>query len=219
MSFGLHKSASTYTFLVLRKLLQNLGADPEVIDDDLFLKRDNSDQIWTRLQNPDSCFLVKTHRRAPHFLQELKHSIKSIANIRDPRDIALSMIDAGKDSREKKLDDSMREVYGIHDAANLIRLDVNALKTWIGNTDTRILPFQDICFNSKSTFFKATQWLLGQSPTKDAIEEAMQSIKDEKNFRFNVGIQCRYKSEMSDRHSAYFLDRFSDFYLMNLLLD
>ena len=212
--FGLHKSASTYTWQITSKILLH-HFDGNVIHsrDVVKIGKDFLDEYIEHVQSANCAIVQKTHSRGDRDVVKMAESghLKVIANIRDPRDIALSMIDAGIVERSKGHKNAMSEVVEFEDTINAIQRDIDRLDWWSQKTNPLIVKYNDVCFEPEAAVEAISVFLTGKPIPEETSREILSSIP-KNGIRFNVGKLDRYKSEMSDDKSEMILDIFQDFY-------
>ena len=212
--FGIHKSASTFAYRISTEVAKHVfdgevltGMDVQKINKD-FLEK-NHDII----SSTKKVLIQKTHSGTNTDLSRYIENgeIHVIASIRDLRDVALSMIDAGADSRAAGLKNQMANVQNISDTIAKIREDVTALKRWSMLPRILYVPYNEIFLNPDSIVGKIAKFAFDRDLSSDECKKINESIP-RSTIRLNKGIKDRYKSEMSSAESEQILNTFSEFY-------
>ncbi|MEE9453940.1 MAG: sulfotransferase domain-containing protein [Paracoccaceae bacterium] len=208
-SFGMTKTASTLAYHLAHIALEDTGmAQPQIpppavaadrkINFVTHLDERHIDQLWTLAQSLGHPLLVKTHTRPdPAVIAMIKdgRAIGSAA-YRDPRDMALSMLDHGIKARRMGVQ-PFSEMVTLEDALHGIRGQVNDLAQWLRLPNILPLDFEDIAFDTKKTAARILNHLgINGSP-------AALSTKAKDCFtQFNKGISARHVAEMSAKDSS-----------------
>ena len=125
---------------------------------------------------------------------------------RDPRDIALSMLDHGARARAKGKP-AFAEYRTIDDTIEPIRHQTNSLLAWLSLPGVRPLFYDDLAFETARTLGVITREL-GIPAHEDTIREVMTN----RFTQFNVGARNRYLQEMDGAQSARFRRIFAPLY-------
>ena len=216
-SYGLTKSASTLAYRLAWLSLEDAGftqprVPPPVVEEihSVNFVTHVSESMMaelTRIARAQGYpLVVKTHVLPSPAVIEAVNSgqAKGSITFRDPRDMALSMLDHGAKARRKG-DFAFREYGKLPDTLDAIRLQVDALTQWMRLPDMLPLTYDQVAFDTKNTVKKLQQHLgITGNPAKIA-----RMVSDKRYIQFNKGIRDRHKREMSADDSAAFAREFA----------
>ncbi len=139
---------------------------------------------------PEEVFILKTHSAPPLEICEpmAAGQIKVLASYRDPRDIAVSMMDHAARSRAK----NKREFSHIHDlehAFEIARGELLKFNRWLAFPDVLALTFKMIRSQPRTTISMIADHL-GLETDVEAL--CCNLLKERPNF--NKGVEHRYKT-------------------------
>jgi hypothetical protein len=158
--------------------------------------------------------VIKTHTRPDPAVVRLIQNGQAIAHAcyRDPRDMALSMLDHGQRARANGKP-AFAEIETLEDAKNGIRNQCDSLTAWLRLPNVLPLDFEDIAFDMQST----AQRILNQLGITGDPDEIVNKILDGRFTQFNKGIPHRYRFEMSQQEGGKFANEFAP--LLSRLID
>lgn len=214
-SYGITKSGSTLAFQMASLCLEKAGfpqpkLPPPAIEE---VRRinfvDNLDETTTKHLIKSAEYLghtivIKTHSPPNDYIRDLSANgiIKSHACIRDPRDIALSMLDHSKKSRSMgKL--TFTEIKNLDDAKSAIQNQFSSFEQWASLPNSICLSYDEIAFDSEETANRIATHMGVSDNYDDLAQEAK-----ERFTQYNKGLQNRHRAEMSPDESADFVKSF-----------
>lgn len=218
LSYGLLKSASTLTYQVTEEILRQAGRTPCILRQPLRPALsvtnyfDNIDlPLIRRIQNAakGADVVIKTHQLpAPEVLALVEQGdILASVSFRDPREIALSMVDHGERSRRWAIPE-FSECAGVLDCCPSIDEQIEVLRVWCAIPRVERIAYNEICFDMPSVIARLARQM-GVLVDIGAVEEA---FLDKKLVgQFNKGVRDRFH-EMTAAESAHFLERYARFY-------
>lgn len=218
LSFGMLKSASTLTYQVTEEILRHAGRPACILGQPLRPALsvtnyfDNIDlplirRIEKAAQGGD--VVIKTHQLpAPEVLALVERGdILASASLRDPREIALSMVDHGERSRRWSIRE-FSECASVFDCCPSIDDQVEVLRVWCAIPRVERVAYNDICFDMPSVIARLARQM-GVSVDVGAVAAA---FRDKKLVgQFNKGARDRFH-EMTAAESDYFVERYARFY-------
>lgn len=165
-------------------------------------------ELWDVVQSIGHPIVIKTHTRPDPAVVRLIQNGQAIAHAcyRDPRDMALSMLDHGKRARANG-NPAFAEIETLEDAKSGIRNQCDGLTAWLQLPNVMPLEFEDIAFDMKTT----AQRILNQLKIDGNAEEIANNVLDSRFTQFNKGISKRHKLEMSENESQEFENEFVPF--------
>lgn len=218
-SYGMTKCGSTLAFQLARTALEANGFDqPRLSERALGNDRkinfaqhitdEMADLILSETRSIGHPIVIKTHTSldpAVRRLFEQGHAIGHAA-YRDPRDMALSMLDAGQAALASGAA-AFSEITDLDAALIAVRDQTAKLAQWLSLPNMLPLCYDDIAFETASVAERMLAQL-GQPGDAAAIADKARSARF---TQFNKGVRDRYKSEMSPKDSAAIAREFSPF--------
>ena len=216
--YGITKSASTYLYQMTEEVFRATGR-PVVRLGKPFRKADSVENYFNFI-TPETLneieaaigkrdIVLKTHGPPIASVAEriAAGNILASASIRDPREIALSMIDHGARARRWGIK-HFTEFGEASDTLNALDIQIGLFESWAAIHSVRIFRYNDICYDSDAVVAGIAeqigaevdpQAVLGMFRSKTTIGQ------------FSKGKALRY-SEMSQSDQAMFLQRYSLLY-------
>ena len=208
-SYGMTKSASTLAYRLLWLTLEDAGFPqpklPASIVDEMHsvnfighLSDAQLSELWEIAEARNYPVVVKTHSSPDPGMIDMLNDGRAIgsATYRDPRDIALSMLDHGEKARRKG-HWAFKEYVEIDDTLPSIRGQLTCLEKWLRLPNILPLRYEDVAFD-KPTTIKTYMSQLGVSRR---IAPIVKQTSKNKYIQFNKGIHNRYLTEMSNDDS------------------
>lgn len=212
------KSASTLLYQLTEELLRVAGRNPvrlrspfrpfasvenyfDVIDPPLL------QAIAARHFGRD--VVLKTHQ-APHpqiAARVRAGEILVSASIRDPREIALSMIDHGDRSRRWGYSE-FSECCTPEDVLPSLDNQIETFHAWAALPSVKVFRYNDICFETRAVAASVAEQL-GVVVDLDKVLKAFANVSS--IGQFNKGVALRYR-EMPQDQQEVFLLRYAQFY-------
>jgi hypothetical protein len=219
ISYGMTKSGSTLAFELTRALMEQNGFRQKRLSQEAvpseakinFVHRLSEAQleaIEREARALGSPIVLKTHvgptRAAEAWLRAGR--IQGHCVFRDPREIALSMLDHGRRARASG-DRAFADIETLDDALMGIRRHVSRFVRWAQLPGIIPLYYDDVAFASQDVVRRlSAQTGLAADPAK--VERI---AKHEQFTQYNKGVPGRAK-EMSPEDSARVTGQFPDFY-------
>lgn len=220
ISYGMWKSGSTYAFELTKAMFaQNGYPQPRLSDDAVeaghhinFVRDWTGEQLKAIINEAEehgTIIVLKTHRSPSSSVIELLNSNLAFGHAvyRDPRDMALSLLDAGSLAR-KTGNQAFSNIYSLDDAIKRIHSQIKIFNQWTALTNIEPISYSKITTDPLSLSNLISQQT-GISPYQ--LEDA-ERIKKSKFIQFNKGQQNRYKKEMSISQQEKVEKEFQEFY-------
>lgn len=218
-SYGMTKCGSTLAFELARSGLELAGyAQPKLKADGIseksrinfahHLDHDQLDQIWQEIQEIGHPVVIKTHCRPdPSIIKAMEQGIAiAQATYRDPRDMALSMLDHGNRSRsEGRM--AFSEITDMQSALLDITSQVDSLTQWLVRPNCLPLYYEDLAFDMNIT----TRHILAQLLLEIPAAQVARFVRKSRFTQMNKGIQKRFVSEMPASEIRTFRKTFAPF--------
>jgi hypothetical protein len=216
--YGITKSASTFlyqlteeTFRAAGRPVVRLGQPFRKIDsvENYFNFIDTAllEEIEAHTQGRD--VVLKTHGTPPSELAAFVAAgrVMASASIRDPREIALSMIDHGERSREWK-QVRFSEFAQASDTLSALDIQIGVFESWQAIAGLQVFKYNDICFDSAAVVAAIAAQI---GATVDP-ERVLGKFKSKTRIgQFSKGQALRY-TEMSAEQQQVFRDRYAALY-------
>lgn len=219
-SYGMTKSGSTLAYELARAALVLSGFDQPRLSTAAVMDRKklnfvahlteaNTAALLAEAEALGHMVVIKTHTRPDPPVVALLQSGQAIAHatFRDPRDMALSMVDHGDKSRAKGRP-GFTEFREPADALENIKHQSNSLLAWLSLPGVKPLFYNDLAFDMEATT-RAMMAHMGLTADPAAV---IQMATGERFTQLNKGIRDRYRTEMDTSLSARFLTEFAPFY-------
>ena len=134
-------------------------------------------------------------------------SLLASASVRDPREIALAMVDHGRRSARWRRPE-FRECQTVFDTWPSLDNQVSNLNRWSALKTIEIFNYNDICFETRAVVRRIASQL---GVAVDASDVLRPFSSKWMVGQFNRGVALRYREMPADEQSA-FLDRYADLY-------
>ena len=219
-SYGLIKSGSTFAFELTKRLfVQNGRAQPRLGDEAVTPgHRINFATKWDESHVAAMCAeaealattaVIKTHARPRPAIVDLLESGRAIGHAvyRDPRDVALSLLDAGEHARAKQRK-SFADIRTLDDAMADIDAHLENFRAWAALPGIRVVDYATLTADT-AEFARGLAAQCGLPFDHDA---AVADVVANEFIQFNKGVQNRHLTEMAGEESDRFLAHYADLY-------
>ncbi len=216
--YGITKSASTFLYQMTEEVFSSSGRKIARLREP-FRKNDSIDNYFNLIDSEllsriadaigDQDIVLKTHGPATEDIAKLVASgrLLASASIRDPREIALSMLDHGQRSRKWKYQ-RFSEFAVLDDTLNAIDGQLRYFQSWADIAAVRVFKYNDICFNSAAVL-KLIAEQIGSGVNSDGVLDVFRHKT--RIGQFSKGKALRYR-ELNDADQELFLERYRDLY-------
>lgn len=204
-SYGMTKCGSTLAFELARSGLELSGFPQPKLD--LAGLKPNAKinfaqhitttelaAIWETVQTIGHPIVIKTHTRPDPCVIDLIHAGNALvqATYRDPRDMALSMMDHGKRNLEQG-QTAFTEITNFVAARENIDSQIDSLTQWLVRPNCLPLFYDDLAFDTETT----TRRILAQLHLELTPNRVATFVKNRRFTQYNKGVRRRFRSEMS----------------------
>lgn len=218
ISFGMTKSASTFLYQLTEATLRAGGRDPVRLGPPLrprgatenyFDDIDPAllDEVASAAGGRD--VVLKTHqglhREVARWIEA--GDILASASVRDPREVALSMVDHGRKSRRLGLAE-FSECRTVLDAWPSLDNQVANFGRWSALKAVEVFSYNEICFETASVVARIAAQI-GIAVDASAVPSSFRNTR--RIGQFNRGEPLRYR-EMPAGEQAAFVDRYAGLY-------
>jgi tRNA (mo5U34)-methyltransferase len=219
ISYGVPKSASTFTYVATEQVLKTAGYELATVSDAIKGRKSRLNYIdpitWDTIKRVAADIgvqsaVIKTHGAPDKRLLEAveRRGVFASAVIRDPRDIALSLLDHAKRSRELDGGD-FAELETFADTFRVIDEQIDRLKRWMQSSKVMLLTYDEISFSTEMAIQRIIAQL-GLSVSPASVISALPARA--RIEQFNKGIGMRHELEMPVATQQIFLDRYEEVY-------
>lgn len=216
-SYGMTKTGSTLAFQLVRTALDLCGFPQDRVPLDVVnpvLRRNFVNHISDRqlselkdqARKRGYPIALKTHMRPDPGVVEMIQSGEAIAHAcyRDPRDMALSMLDHAQKSRETG-GEEFAELTNLEQTFTNIRSQHDSLTAWLRLPNVMPLYFEDIAFNTVET----ARRILKQLKLKIDPVVLAEVVKTQRFTQKNKAVRLRHPTEMDPNVSTSIATEFA----------
>ena len=219
ISYGMAKSGSTLAFQLVSAILEEAGvpqydldlSEAETINDRRFVgvirPPELAHMVAVAKGRPQSPVVVKTHSGLWNCVAEGLDNgwIIGHAICRDPRDIALSMMDASRENRAwgKREGQPLRHV---EDALDYVRAHAKKFQDWARHPAIKPFSYERIAFDTEAVAAEMAKQLGVEADAKRVAKIAKAS-----QTNFNKGRSRRHAAELSKGVNDQIRTEFGDF--------
>lgn len=219
VSYGMPKSASTFTYVVTEAVLKAAGLRVASLSDAAkggksrlnYVDPINAAAVArARAEIGAGSVVIKTHGAPDKPLLDAidRGEVFASAVIRDPREIALSLLDHAQRSRRLGIGD-FAEFETIADTFRMLDEQVARLTRWMESSHVLLLIYDEIAFDTEF----AIQRIVDQVGLPVTAAQVLAALPEKaKVEQFNKGVPKRYATEMPEEMQTAFLDRYREFY-------
>ena len=218
LSYGMPKSGSTLAFELTKAVFEQ-NSYPQtrlsgLVDDKHAtnfiggFSDEVVERLWTAVERIGYPIVVKTHGRLTPAARRLLENGNAIGHCsyRDPREVILSLLDAGDKARQLGLK-AFSDMTSIGFAAERLTKRIEITKQWMTAPNVIPLFYSDIAFRTS----KMLQVVADQVGLPVDVENAERTVKLFKFTQFNKGRQDRHLTELSPEQNEALYLRFKDF--------
>ncbi|SHO62319.1 Glycosyltransferase involved in cell wall bisynthesis [Pseudoxanthobacter soli DSM 19599] len=218
IAHGMPKSGSTFLYQVLGDLsyIHNNADAREIREKYLSKPADHYQDFYLTIDDEvlkevveripaDVFYVIKTHGMISDYAKEqaARGNIKIFYSYRDPRDVALSMLDAGRAERAQNLDRFFHQFREAKDVCDSIKLAFTCVEPLMNAPRLHDIPYFAIA-NNQTWVIEHVSDLLGMKPAAATLVE---KYKPESNtdriVEFNKGVYDRFLDELEPRDIKY----------------
>ena len=216
-SYGMTKTGSTLAFQLARSALDLCGFPQDGVQSEVakadenrnFVNHVSEQQLESLKQEARSRgypIVLKTHTRPDLCVRQAIISGEAIAHAcyRDPRDMALSMLDHAENARQTGRK-PFSELHTLAQALTNIRSQHDSLTAWLRLPNVMPLYFEDIAFNTVET----ARRILEQLGLKLDPEMLAEVVHTQRFTQRNKAVRQRYPAEMDLELSANIADEYA----------
>lgn len=228
ISYGIPKSGSTLAFELVKRVLVSAGFEQEVLRNDRIdmpyrdpdrernfvtgITKEKIEELISQF-DPAKTIVVKTHSS---FAKEIfawlddmqqRREVQVIASFRDPRDICLSLLDAGERSRRRNKGEAFMRATDLERAAALVRRHLPVFRRWASLRGTLRLNYDEVAF-APSTAIDRIERVLNVSCDRDDV---LKYVFEEARTMKNKARRSRHVDELNDADKDMLAKTFDGF--------
>ncbi|MEM6547226.1 MAG: hypothetical protein AAF713_05725 [Pseudomonadota bacterium] len=220
-SFGITKSGSTLAFELAKGVATSAGYEQTLLPEELmyrdgrinFVQRQWPETLDQQVAlTRDKLIIVKTHANQPYkwrkrFAEWAEQGLVGAhANSRDPRDICLSMLDAGVKARRNGRK-AFADVVTLDDVIPRIQKQFKTFEQWRGLPNCLVLRHKENAENPDTAIARIARHL-GVTCNAEAVKRhAFEDAFTQKN----KAVPDRWRSELSEADLARLNEAFADY--------
>jgi hypothetical protein len=221
LSYGMLKSGSTLAFELCKSVLTQSKFVQRRLPDGVVTPGHHinffEDTTVTTLSRtldevaPSEIIAIKTHSAIrPAEMQFVETAIaggvmKVQVNLRDPREMCLSLVDAGARAREKKRQ-AFSEITNLETAAAIAERQLAVCRNWGSIRGATYLYYNEVAFETPVTVRQICDDLGLQMFDNDELEVVIDRVVTEAFTQRNKAVKDRHKDELTVRQNEYLLE-------------
>lgn len=211
-SYGMTKTGSTLAYHMAHVALEDARCSQPKIPPPMVeewrkvnfvthLSEQDVSALWGITKTLGYPLLVKTHTRPDPAVIAAINAGQAIASVasRDPRDMALSMLDHGKKARRRGVL-PFAEIHTVADAVVNISEQLESRDAWLMLPNTLPLDYEEIAFDTENTAEKMLDHMGISGNPAHIVKTAKARFT-----QLNKGVSHRHETEMSPQDSEYIL--------------
>lgn len=219
-SYGMTKCGSTLAFELARTALELSGfpqplmpieaiGENKRINFTRHLSEKQIEYLEYTVRDVGHPIVIKTHTRPdPGVIDMIDRGTAIVhAAYRDPREMALSMLDHGRQSRLAGRP-AFSEIQTIDDATANIRDQIDSLTQWLYRKNCLPLYYQDFAFR----MLLSIRRIMANLQLEGSEQTVKRQVLNQRFTQLNKGIKKRHKKEMTPRDQFRVRDEFLPFY-------
>jgi hypothetical protein len=215
------KSGSTLAFELGKAILEQRGFAQRRLPDEIVTPGHHInfwDEITVaRLQSAigeiRSSEIVSIKLHAAIGPEELRFVERAIAedkmrvhvNFRDPREVCLSLVDAGEQARAKGRQ-AFAEIECLEDALKVVRRQLVTCRQWGSIKGALHLFYNDVAFDREAAMHRICADLGLEDLAAAEIQSASERLLSDAFTQRNKAVKDRYKDDLSVRQNEYLLE-------------
>lgn len=217
--YGMPKSGSTLAFNLTRAVLEDAGITQGPLDAPEAVKPGVMNYIDVIRPNElaalcdaadtldETPIAIKTHGGLWGCVERALTAgwARGQAVCRDPREVALSMLDAAREDRTWGKRNGI-PMLTLQDALPAVRAHIDKFDTWAAHPNVMTLTYDELAFDTVIAASKIAAHLDVTVNETQCARAALSMLG-----QFNRGIEQRWRQEMSKDDIARFADEFGDF--------
>ena len=223
LCYGMQKSGSTLAFEMVSGILQSAGFEQPLVYNDLrdpaearrnYINTITQDKISGLIETIGSGrkIAVKTHATLPNDLfawmedRQRKQEIQVITSCRDPRDVCLSLLDAGEKARKQNAN-AFSTFKTLDDTAGFVRGRIARFRKWSALQGTLRLNYDTVAYVPEKAI-DAIERALGVTCKRERVlKHAFEDAYTQKN----KARRHRYLEEMTEQQQRELTELFHRF--------
>jgi len=221
LSYGMTKSGSTLAFELSKAILESRGYVQRRLPDSV-VTAGHHINFWDEISNarlrtamtelaPSEIIAIKLH--APIGAAEIEFvenaivndEIRVHVNFRDPREVCLSLLDAGEQARAKERQ-AFAEIECLEDAVKVVNKQMGTCRQWGSIAGALHLFYNDVAFASEPTAQRICADLGFSNLDKNEMEVVASRLLNDAFTQRNKAVKDRYKDDLSVRQNEYLLE-------------
>jgi len=220
LSYGMTKSGSTLAFELCKSILQQKGFEQRRLPDNVvapghhinFINDVSIPVLGRALEEVSSTEIIaiKTHaavqQAAIPFIETAisQGQMKVQVNLRDPREICLSLVDAGAKAREKNRA-AFSEIQSLEDAAKVASQQLVSCRRWGSIAGALHLFYNEVAFDTPLAVRQICTDFGFQTFNDEELKIVLDRVFNDAFTQRNKAVKDRYKDDLTIRQNEFLL--------------
>lgn len=221
LCYGMLKSGSTLAFELCKSVLSQRKFEQRRLPDGVVASGHHInfiDQVTVPVLSraleevsPSEVIAIKTHaaiRLAEMQFVEMAVSqgrMKVQVNLRDPREMCLSLVDAGASAREKKRQ-AFSEITSLEQAALIVDRQLAVCRSWGSLRGATYLHYNEVAFDTSAAVRRICDDLDLEMLGADESQTVIDRVFNEAFTQRNKAVRDRYKDDLTVRQNESLLE-------------
>ena len=221
LSFGMMKSGSTLAFELCKSVLAQRGFEQRRLPDEVveeghhinFVDRVSTERLERLLKEIASTEIIAVKTHVPFKPGESDFIEKKIAegqmkvhvNVRDPREMCLSLIDAGTKARANE-HKAFSEIATLEDAIKVVARQLANCARWGALKGAKFLHYNDVAFDTEKTVQDICEDFGFLSFSQDEMKLVIDRVTADAFTQKSKAVKDRYKDDLTLRQNDFILE-------------
>jgi hypothetical protein len=222
LSYGITKSGSTLAFELCKSVLQQKGFEQRRLPDEVvapghhvnFINDVSLSALQRLVAETAKTEIVAVKVHAQINTPEIDFVERAIANgdmkvhvnLRDPREICLSLEDAGKKARENNRA-AFSEIKNVEDAAKVVKRQLAICRQWGAIKGALHLFYNEVAFDTPVAVRHMCDDFGFEMFGQEDLQVVMDRVFKEAFTQRNKAVKDRYKDDLTVRQNEEFLEK------------
>ena len=223
LSYGMTKSGSTLAFELCKSVLQQRGFEQRRLPDSVvvpghhinFINELSIPALRRAMEEVSSTEVIAIKVHAPVDAAEIQFietaishgQMKVQVNLRDPREICLSLVDAGTNAR-KKSQLAFSEIKSLDEAAKVASRQLVVCRRWGSITGALHLFYNEVAFDTPLAVRQMCADFAFQMFNDEELKIVLDRVFNDAFTQRNKAVKDRYKDDLTLRQNEFLLEEF-----------
>lgn len=218
-SYGMPKSASSFAWMLIKYIVQTGGNNVVRLSsaakgiasvEDYLDGSGTANMQLISEEIGDGWCVIKTHADSQPFklISSRAKDCAVFVQHRDPREIALSLLDHAEKSRRLGLRD-FADCIDIETCLPTIDSAMRNLFDWLQDPTAVTISYNELCFDTANAIERIKEKISSRVSTENILARFWDKTEI---IQYNKGQKERYLAEMSSADSRMFIERYQNYY-------